>query len=115
MTPDELEAELWHLGASEMDSLGVSLRERARLRRVPLSELEARHEMDGTPPTHHGVPFVGQFEGAARILIEGGWHPEQIVDSMTAIAEQLLHPLLAVEAVACGIADGMETREGDRQ
>ena len=112
MKPDELEAQLWHLGASEMDSLGVILRERARIRRVLLTEREARAATDSAPPTRHGVPFVGAVRGATRILVERGWHPEQIVDSMTAVAEQLLHPLIAVEAVACGIADGMAIREG---
>jgi len=112
VTADEIEAIASDLDADQLAHLGAVFTARARERRVLLTEDEARAAIDHAPPTRHGVPFVGEVRGAARILVERGWHPEQIVDSMTAIAEQLLHPLIAVEAVACGIADGMAIREG---
>ena len=46
------------------------------------------------------------------MLIERGWHPEQIDDSMTSVALGLgVHPLVAHEAVKMGCLDGMAERE----
>jgi hypothetical protein len=113
VTADDIEAIASDLDADQLAHLGAVFTARARERRVLLTEDEARAAIDHAPPTRHGVPFVGEVRGATRILVERGWHPEQIVDSMTVVAEQMsVHPLVAVEAVACGIADGMAIREG---
>jgi hypothetical protein len=113
ISPDALEAELLHLNAADLDSLGAILRARARLRRVPLTEDEARAAINNAPPTRHGVPFVGGVRGGTRILVERGYHPEQITDAMTKVAMDLgVHPLVAVEAVKMGCLDGMAEREG---
>ena len=60
------------------------------------------------------IPEVGRVRIATRILIgERRLHPEQVVDAMSAIAEEVcIHPAIALEAVAAGIADGMAQREG---
>jgi hypothetical protein len=112
VTADEIESIAGGLDAGQLAHLGAVFTARARERRVLLTEDEARTAIDHAPPTRHGVPGVGEVRGATRILVERGWHPEQIVDSMAAVAEQMLHPLIAIEAVACGIADGMAIREG---
>ncbi|HEX3842655.1 MAG TPA: hypothetical protein VHU85_17825 [Acidimicrobiales bacterium] len=117
ITPQEFESIVGNLGAEELAQLGAVFTARAAERRRALTIEEAQTAFDSAPLTHwwqeSRLRENGQVRIATRILIERGWHPEQIVDSMTAVAERVcVHPLVAAEAVACGIADGMVIREG---
>jgi hypothetical protein len=113
LTPEQLEAVLDHYDPDILDHLGSNLRERARLRRTPLSVEEARRALESLPLTPSwkasNLADVGRVRIATRILIERGWRPEQIAESMCAVALMLVpHPSIAPEAVAAGIADAAE-------
>ena len=115
--PGELESIAGKLSADQLAHLGAVFTARAADRRSTLTIEEAWAAYESAPLTpawrKSQLRENGQIRIGTRILVERGWHPEQIVDSMTAIAEQVcVHPLIAVEAVACGIADGMAIRGG---
>jgi|GEM_PF-3490223 len=113
ITPDTIESIASQLDADQLAHVGASWVARAAERRKLLTEDEARATIDHAPPTRHGVPFVGGVRGASRILVERGWHPEQITEAMTSVALQLgVHPLVAVEVVRVGCLDGLAIREG---
>jgi hypothetical protein len=116
-TPEEIEAIVRGLDAEQLAHLGATFTARANERRRTLTVEEAMTAFESAPLTYwwqkSGLQENGRIRIGTCLLIERGWHPEQIVDSMTAVAEQMsVHPLVAVEAVACGIADGMAIREG---
>lgn len=118
LTPDHLECQLLELDADSLDQLGSVLRERARLRRRVLTADEARAAIASAPLTpaweRSGLRDVGRVQAATRLLIEHGWHPEQVEGALRFVAEQVCpHPLVADEALAAGIADGMWSRESD--
>ena len=118
MTPTELATALDQLDGEALDQLGATLRERARHRRVLLTEDEARTAIENAPLTpawsSSQLADVGRVRTATRLLVERGWHPEQVAVPMTTVAESVIgHNLIAAESVAYGLADGMVTREGD--
>lgn len=116
----EFEAIVGHLGADELAHLAGVLQARAANRRRGLTIEEGWAAYNAAPLSSSWelsiVPEVGRVRIATRVLVgERGMHPEQVVDAMTAIAEGVcVHPAVAMEVVAAGIADGMETREGGR-
>jgi hypothetical protein len=116
----EFEAIVGHLGADELAHLAGVLHARAADRRRQLTIEEAWSAYDAAPLTPAWelsiVPEVGRVRIATRILVgDRRMHPEQVADAMTVVAERVcVHPAVAVEVVAAGIVDGMETREGDR-
>jgi uncharacterized membrane-anchored protein len=117
LTATELEAALDGLNADSLDHLGCVLRERAKLRRVFLTKDEARAAVLTAPLSpaweRSQLSDVGRVRTAARLLVQRGYHPEQVVDSMTTVAfEEVGHRGIAEEAVASGLADGMAAREG---
>ena len=118
ITPADIEGHLFGLSADSKAHIGSILLARAAEERRQLTVDEAWAAYNAAPLTPAWelsiVPENGRIRIATRILIaERRLHPEQIVDSMTAIAEKVcVHPLVAVEAVAAGIADGMAQREG---
>ena len=117
MTPTELATALDQLDGEALDQLGATLRERARHRRMLLTEDEARTAIENAPLTpaweSSQLADVGRVRIATRLLVERGWHPEQVAPAMTSVAQLVVgHPAVAMEAIAHGIADGLATREG---
>jgi hypothetical protein len=117
LTAEALEAAIGQMDADQLAHLGATFSERARQRRVLLTEDEARAVVASAPVSpaweRSQLGDVGRVRTATRLMIERGWHPEQIVSAMTAAAKQVIaHSDIASEAVAAGIADGMATREG---
>jgi hypothetical protein len=119
LPPDELEAIIGSLDADGKAHVGTILLARAAEERRQLTVEEAWAAYNAAPLTPAWelsiIPEVGRVRIATRILVgERRLHPEQVVDAMSAVAEEVcIHPAIAFEAVAVGIADGMETREGE--
>lgn len=116
LTAEQLEQALFALDGVTMDELGAQLRERARHRRRPITEDEARAAVICAPLTdtweQSRFADVGRVRTACRLLIERGWHPEQVIPAMSTIgAEAIGHEAVAAEAVRGGIADALELRE----
>ena len=115
----QFEALVGDLGADELAQLGAVLTARAAERRRQLTVEEGWAAYNAAPLTPAWelsiIPEVGRIRVATRILVgDRRLHPEQVVDAMSAVAEEVcIHPAIAFEAVAVGIADGMETREGE--
>lgn len=120
LAPPDLEAIIGNLGADELAQLGATFTARAAARRRALTIDEAWKACESAPLTpsweRSQLSAVGRIRISSRILVaERRLHPEQIVEAMTEVAEVVCpHPLVAVEAVACGIADGMFEREAPR-
>lgn len=116
----DLEATFARMGADQLAHLAANLYARATERRTCITVEQARRAVASAPLTPTWelsiLADVGRVRTATRILVEQGFHPEQVVDAMAQVAsEVIVHPAIEREAVACGLADGMATRErGDR-
>jgi hypothetical protein len=113
----DVEAIVGRLGADELAQLGAIFTARAAQRRRTLTMAEAWKAWESAPLTsgweRSQLSDVGRVRIATRLLLERGLHPEQVVASMTEVALAVCpHPLVAVEVVAVGLADGRYAREG---
>ncbi len=114
----EFEKHVAGLGADQLAHLAATLQARAAERRKVITVDEAWASYNAVPqiPEWHwrGNQECGQIRKACEVLI--GWqllHPEQVVDAMTVVAEEVcIHELVAREAVAAGCRDGLAYREG---
>ena len=117
---DHLEAIFARMGADQLAHLAGNLYARATERRRCITVEEARRAVASAPLTPTWelsiLAPVGRVRTATRLFVEQGFHPEQVVDAMAQVASEVIaHPAIEREAVACGLADGMATRErGDR-
>ena len=114
VTPEQFERIVWSLDEKSLGHLGSLLIERARLRRAQITIAEARAAIGSAPLTpgweSSQLADVGRVRIATRILIERGYHPSQVAQSMCEVALGLVpHPSIAPEAVAAGIADAQES------
>ncbi len=120
LTPRALESYLAGMTADQLDHLSATLRARATERRRTMTEDECRNAVANAPVTleqeKSQLSRALRVRNACRILIaEHRLHPEQFIESMTSVAEEIidLGHEAAVEAVGGGIADGMFERETD--
>jgi len=112
----DLEATFARMGADQLAHLAGNLYARATERRTCITVDRARRAVALAPltPTWEKsiLADVGRVRTAARLLVEQGWHPEQVVDAMAQVASEVIQQAhIEREAVACGLADGMATRE----
>jgi hypothetical protein len=119
MTPTGFGEALDGLDADALDQLGVLLRERARLRRVLLSPEDAQRAIDEAPLSpsweRSRLQDVGRVRKAARLLVEQGWHRDQVRSVLIRAAEDRVpHPRIAVEAVDAGLSDARDVDAGAR-
>jgi hypothetical protein len=111
-----LASKLERLNSNDLDHLGAALRARAAERRARRLTIEEASEAVRTAPLStawesSSLADVGRVRIATRILIERGWHAEQVVQALCHVALGLVpHPSIATEAIAMGIADAEVTR-----
>ena len=118
----DIERHVAALGADELAHLAASLRARAAERRKSVTVEEAWDVYNMVPDLPDwswlGFQECGRVRKALEILVGWrGFHPEQVVSAVTEVALEVCAPwagaveVIANEAVAAGIADGMFYRE----
>ena len=111
------ESQRWDdLTAVQLAELGAGFIARAAERRRVITVKQAWEAFHAAGLSEHWkksiVPECGRIRGACLHLVgTERLHPEQVAGPMLEAAHQIcVHPLVAKEAVAAGIADGLEWR-----